>query len=233
MNGESTYQPDFVVVDEDNLESKKENPSDANKINSQEIVDNDFNQREIDFVNKQRHKLRVINPKGVYFFRHITISYFHSAIHLLSLLISLLLIFLFCRKLNIQSEQLISGVGYVSDWNVLDQLFLTFIVIFTLTKLRTLMITKINGTSKRYKIALCANAFNSIVFNYLKFLVLIFSLIFSLFFFAIDFETGFLIEDVVAKLTNGVFVDTVSPIVWCVTLAIVIRGFRFFGKGEE
>jgi hypothetical protein len=228
MNGESTYQPDFVVVDEDNLESKKENPPVADKVNKQEPLDNDFNQREIDFVNKQRHKLRVINPKGVYFFRHITISYFHSAIHLLSLLVSGYIIFNFLLMVNMDDKVLVKGIGWVNNENLIEKITQLIISVVLIIQLKALIGLEKTKGLKRYKLAMIANAVNRTVLNYFKFLSLCLASL-MVFLLAADSTRKFNIS--FNTLSNGTFADLFIPFASLIAVIVIVRAFRFCGKG--
>ncbi|MGK2233876.1 MAG: hypothetical protein ACI92O_003086 [Colwellia sp.] len=86
MNGESTYQQNFTVVDEEISNSNAETENNKQPTENAKTLQADFvlAPSEISLIQKKRHKLRIFDPKGIYTFKHIEISYFQSFLHTLS-----------------------------------------------------------------------------------------------------------------------------------------------------
>ena len=98
MNGESTYQPNFVINEDDKVPVEKKEFEHREEtllaaVTAKGDAQTELIKREVQFIEGQRKKLRLFDPQGVYFYRHITISYFQSAFHIISLLISCYLIY--------------------------------------------------------------------------------------------------------------------------------------------
>ena len=134
MNGESTYKPNFTVIDDEPTSEPK--PKKENNKTSNDNADFAFSSSEENLINKKRHKLRIFDPEGIYTFRHIEIGYFHSFLHAISALISLFLIIGFYYLVIAETQQIVTGIGDVSDINVLDKLCMSFIAIYGLLKIK-------------------------------------------------------------------------------------------------
>lgn len=230
MNGELPNQTNFVVVDKKPVQIPPDKVIDESPTDEpvKQCSDNTvLNQREIVLIRKQRSKLRLMDPQGVYYFRHIPISYLHLVAQFISLCISLPLIYFYCRELNSESQQQISGVGYVSNWNVLDQLSIIFITIFSIVKLKALLTQKISSSGKRYKFAMLANGINRVVLNILKLFVMNFMM---LVIYVLTFDTPIYFETILEQFENSALGDTISAANWFITIVIIVRAFKFFGK---
>lgn len=227
MNGESTFKPNFTVDDVPTSESNL--GKEYNKATS-ESTDFAISPSEEDLIKKKRHKLRLNDPEGVYTFRHIEIGYFHSFIHVISLLIALFLIISFYLLVIEDTQQIVTGVGYVSDINLLDKLSMSFIAVYGFLKIKSTLFTKMSKFDIRYRIALCVNALNRIIVNYLK-LIFIYSTI------ALTsiqvYSPNQAVSDAFRVFENGVLADTISIIIWFISITIVIKAFKYCGKGED
>jgi len=232
MNGESTYKPNFTVVDdielpEPNLEEKSNSQT---KETTLPLEDNaDLNPNEINLIYGERHKMRLFDPKGIYTFRHIKISNFQSFLHTLSICISLLLIVNFYRLLITGSHQFVSGLGKVNNLNLLDKLSMTFIAIYGFIKIKKVVSIKVTKFYTRYRLALCANAINFIVLNYFKLSILFLAL--QLLIIRVKYPNK-RVDIAFDLIQNGVMADTLSIITWFISIIIVIKAFKYCSVGE-
>lgn len=233
MNGESSYQPDFIMVDnktEGSKESTNNEVDDKSSVSGDKCVthDNNLSQNDLNFLCHQRNRFRLFDPKGVYTFRNVEISYLQTFFHIFSLLISLLLFIGFYYLPFIFINEPISSLGNISTLTVLDKLFLAFIAVYIIFKLKQGLTCKVAEFDYRYKIALCANSFNLTVLNSIKL---------SIFFMALDLmiltiePPQVLTEVALENLQNGVRYDIFSAIAWIFTVLIVVNAFKYLGKG--
>lgn len=228
MNGESTYKPNFTVIDDEPTSEPK--PKKENNKTSNDNADFAFNSSEENLIKKKRHKLRIFDPEGIYTFRHIEIGYFHSFLHAISALISLFLIISYYRLSITETQQLVPGVGYISDLNVLDKLCMTFIALYGVIKVKSVFNVKVTPFNKRYRLALCANAFNRFVLNYLKLIVAF--LVFQFLIIQVKY-LDLTVGEALELTLNGTMTDTISIITWFISIIIVVKAFKYCGKGEN
>ncbi len=229
MNGESAYQPDFVVVKEPTEELQQEEvPSKKSPIEDPITkAKTELLNREVDFIHKQRKKLRLFDPKGVYFYRHMPISYLHSFFHLVSLGVSCLIIHLLWQwSLNVD-EEVVKGIGEVSNTTMLDWLFFIMSLIVIIRQLTVLYQLKGADINKRYKLSMLSNAVGRVVLNHTKIFIIFFMFFGALLLF--DFSLAEL-EVFSEMFVNGVFADIFDAAISLLSLIILIRAFRFCGK---
>jgi hypothetical protein len=232
MNGNSDADPNFVIInDSKELESVStiDEMEQRVKHSKETIGDQNFNKTEIELIEKQRHKLRLFDPQGIYNFRHIEISYGQSFVQICSLFVSLLCI-AFCTYTVLMMtfpDQIVLGLGHVNDLNVLDKLCLYFLLIFTLLKVKKLIETKAGKYSIRYKIALCANSFNRVLLDTLKLTILIY---FIVFIYSSINTPDISMAEFIEFYFYGVVGDTISFIEWFFTIIIVVRALKPIGK---
>ncbi len=122
--------PLLMMNQHQNLNLKKNNKT------SNDNADFAFSSSEENLIKKKRHKLRIFDPEGIYTFRHIEIRYFHSFLHTISALISSFLLIGFYYLVIADTQQVVTGIGDVSDINVLDKLCMSFIAIYGLLKIK-------------------------------------------------------------------------------------------------
>ena len=228
MNGESTYKPNFTVVDDEPTSEPK--PKIENNKTSNDNADFAFSSSEENLINKKRHKLRIFDPEGIYIFRHIEIGYFHSFMHVISLLIALFLIIGFYYIVITDTQKVVTGIGGVSDINVLDKLCMSFIAFYGLLKIKKTLTTKVAKFDIRYRIALCANSLNRIIFNYLKLIFICSTIILTVMQAHSPDKT---VSAAFSIFENGVLADTLSIITWFISIVIVVKSFKYCGKGEN
>lgn len=228
MNGESTYKPNFTVVDDE--PTSEPNPKKENNKTSNDNADFAFSSSEESLIKKKRHKLRIFDPEGIYTFRHIEIGYFHSFLHVISLLIALFLIMVFYYLVITDTQKVVTGIGDVSDINVLDKLCLSFITIYGFVKIKKTLITKVTVFDIRYRIALCANSLSRIVFNSLKLIFICLTIILMIMKVYFPDKT---VSAAFSIFENGVLADTLSIITWFISIIIVVKAFKYCGKGEN
>lgn len=229
MNGESAYQPDFVVVKEPTEELQQEEvPLKQSPIEAPiTTVKTELLNREIDFVHKQRKKLRLFDPKGVYFYRHMPISYLHSFFHLVSLVVSCLIIHLLWQESINVNEEVIKGIGEVSNITVLDWVFYILSLIVIIRQLNVLYQLKGNNINKRYKLSMLSNAVGRVVLDHTKIFIISLTFIGVL----LLFNEPFIEPEVFSEMfSNGVFADIFYVAISLLSLIILIRAFRFCGK---
>ena len=228
MNGESTYKPNFTVIDDEPTSEPK--PKKENNKTSNDNADFAFSSSEENLIKKKRHKLRMFDPEGIYTFRHIEIGYFHSFLHAISALISLFLIIGFYYLVIADTQQVVTGIGDVSDMNVLDKLSMSFIAIYGLLKIKKTLTTKVTKFDIRYRIALCANSLNRIIFNYLKLTFICSTIILTIM--QVDYPNK-TVSAAFSIFENGVLADTLSILTWSISIIIVVKAFKYCGKGEN
>jgi|GEM_PF-1719395 len=231
MDGEFTYKPNFTVVDHKSSKFKpesknnKQSKDNANTLEHSSVLD----PNEVGFIQKKRHKIRIFDPEGIYTFRHIEISYFQSFLHTLSMLISLFLIISFYYFVITDTQKFVTDLGRVSDINTLDKLCMFFIALYSLLKIKKTITTKVTNFNKRYCIAICANSLNTIVLNYLKLIFFFLVIILTIIQREYPEKT---VSFAFNLFENGVLADTLSIITWFITIMIVIKAFKYCGKGE-
>ncbi|MGK2231610.1 MAG: hypothetical protein ACI92O_000768 [Colwellia sp.] len=143
--------------------------------------------------------------------------------------ISLFLIIGFYYLVITDTQQLVPGLGRVSDINVLDKLCMSFIALYGLLKIKITFSTKASNFDKRYRIALCANSLNRIALNYLKLSFFSSAIIFTI------IQVEFLeisVSDAINIFANGVIADSLSIITWFISIVIVVKALKYCGKGE-
>ncbi|ATC99575.1 hypothetical protein [Pseudoalteromonas spongiae] len=232
MNGESSFEPNFVLVDEEKAIDPSESDvcEQANTLSVDSENGLPITSNELEYIKKKRKQLRLFDPAGVYDFRHVEISYLHSFWHVLSICCSLI-IFYGLSILNIsETKVVITGLGEVSDLSVLDIIGLTFVTVYPLIKLKQVLSSKVSEFNKRYQLALFANAFNLINLNYLKLLILFFAI--DLAVLIIDYSE-IRVDSAIEKLYDGVLYDTFLIIHWFILSIVFIRAFKYCGKGKE
>lgn len=233
MNGESTYQPNFVINEEDNTSSEQKEFEESLKSIPPTTVakgeaSNKLIDREVEFIEAQRRKLRLFDPKGVYFYRHNTVSYFQSAFHLISLLVSCYLIYLLLVETSSLNKEFVEGIGWVSNTTLIGN-FADFVVLVVLfIQLRSLYKHQGLIALKRYKLAMLANSINSVVINHLKLITLLLILMMLYF-----LSLGSLVQADAAfeKLSNGVIADVLEILLLIISIFIIVRAFRFCNRG--
>jgi hypothetical protein len=233
MNGESTYQPNFVIDEEDKTSTEEKEFQDSLKSippttavkdeASFKIID-----REVEFIEGQRNKLRLFDPKGVYFYRHITISYLQSFFHIISLLVSCYLIYLVYLEGSALSREFVKGIGWVSNVTLMATMADIVILVVLFIQLRGLFKHQGLAAVRRYKLAMLSNSINSVVINHLKLLVL-FLILIMLYFFSL----GSLVQadSALEKLSNGVISDVLEILLLIISIFIIVRAFRFCNRG--
>jgi len=235
MNGESTYKPNFVINEEDKTSTEQKEFEDSLKSTPpitvvKDEVSNKLINREVEFIEGQRSKLRLFDPKGIYFYRHITISYFQSAFHIFSLLVSCYLILHLILFGYSENQTLVKGIGWVSNITTIEKAINFFILILFLYQLRGLFKLKgLNGL-KRYKLAMLANSINVTVINLFKVSLLLFALLMVI---LITLDPNEKINIILSKLSNGVNADVMDAFLSLVGVVIIVRAFRFCSKGVE
>jgi hypothetical protein len=233
MNGESIYQPNFIINEDDKRSSEKkafehsEEPlasAGAAKVDAKkELI-----KREVAFIERQRKKLRLFDPKSVYFYRHITISYFQSAFHIISLLISCYLIYELMLFGASEGREFVKGIGWVSNTTLLETIIDIFVLIVIFIQLRGLF--KVHGIVglKRYKLAMLANSINSVVIIHLKVIVFFMIIIMA---YAYSLESLVQADALWKTLGNGVVADVFDALFLIISAVIILRSFRFCKRG--
>ena len=236
MNAESTYEPNFVINEEAKASTEQKEfeeslksipPTTALKDEASiKLID-----REVEFIEGQRSKLRLFDPKGVYFYRHNTISYFQSAFHIISLLVSCYLIYLLLLETSSLSKEFVQGIGWVSNITLIERMADITILVVLFVQLRGLFKHQGLSALRQYKLAMLANAINNVVINHLKLIVLflfLFLILMMLYFFSIDSLVE--ADAVFEKLSNGVIADVYEALLIVISIAIIARAFRFCNK---
>lgn len=237
MTSKSAYQPDFVLHEGNdeaahaNAHTNKntEDKASTNSEPDKTTVENEKSElitREVTYIQKQRKKIRLFDPKGVLFYRHVTIGYFQSTLHLLSLLLSCYLISSMLNFSAKEGKEFIDGIGWVSNTTAIDTV--TNFVLIMIVSIQLIRLFKKQGivAIKRYRLAMLSNAVNRVVLNYCKLILLMMSLIMVLVMFN-DVNNAPLILD---SLENGVPADILNVISCVCSILIVLFAFRFCGK---
>ncbi|NRA59809.1 MAG: hypothetical protein HRU25_02650 [Psychrobium sp.] len=182
--------------------------------------------REWQLMEKQRHKIRLCDPRGVYFYRHIPCGWFASLLHFVTLLISSLLIaaaFLFWLFLPKVVEVDVIGVGSVANVTIIDALELFFTALIVTIGIHRLVRQTRKFSVKRYGMAMLANACNRVIVSYLKLTIYVSALLMVGVFSVLENEqdASFLFE----RLSNGVVGDVVSVMGSVASIIIFYRAF--------
>lgn len=133
-----------------------------------------LNSRESKFLEKQRHKTRVFDPKGVYEFRHIKLTLFQSLLQLITMLISVSCMVGMYYLVYLNSKVEITGVGEISDitWVYVFEVLAIIVIIYMAIK--DLLKRHQRNPKKGYLLAMTANSFNRMFFNNIIFFLVIF-----------------------------------------------------------
>lgn len=182
---------------------------------------------ESEFILRAREKLRLFDPEGVYQFRETKIHTYHFFFHVISILLSVMLIGFYFLLMLATSIEKLDGVGSIMDITPIDNIFILSLVTLLYVKLKKLASVKVTNYDVRYKLALAANAFNRITLNLFKFTIYFFAL--AIFIISIDHPTES-INAAFKRLENGVTADSLTFFSWIVTLLIFIKAFKRFGK---
>lgn len=180
-------------------------------------------QDELKFINKKRWFIKLCNPKEQFIFREASIGLFSHFIHILSFGVSALL---FASLLYLTYTPVaISGVGEFSGVLPLEKithLLLISVMIYYLIKLKQNLKTY---PIKRYWFAMASNSFLRVIILNLKYLLVVFLLIFS--FAAIENIDSTLIFE---QFENSKFYELFSIVDSFISLVIVFYSFRFCKK---
>jgi len=176
---------------------------------------------------EQRHQIRLFDPQGVYFYRHIQCGWFASFLHFSTLLFSIaLLFFLFVLWYGARTQIEVSGVGFVTNIMIVDVFELFFVGLIISTALYSLKGELRYSSIKRYRLAMLANAFNRVLYNYCKFTVYFAALI--LLIIIVNKGDGLFVFN---ALKDGVSSDFRSAVVSVFNIVIFYRSFSFCHKG--
>ncbi|WP_017221306.1 hypothetical protein [Moritella dasanensis] len=186
----------------------------------------EFIPREIDFLNRHRQKIRLFDPKGVYEFRHIQQTWLHSLLQVVTMLISLACMVGIYYWGYQSSKEIIVGVGEVSDltWVNVFEVVMSVGIIFV--AIRKLGKQAKQHPQKRYRIAMIANAFNRMLFNNLRLMLIVFvpliivAMIVDPTLQSINFE----------RFEEGATADLLGAVYTLFIVFICFRAFRFCGK---
>lgn len=186
-----------------------------------------LNVRELDFLERERNKLRLFDPQSVYRFRHIKLGILQSCVHFLSLVVSI--ICLICVWYYSQSDEVnIPGVGLVSNTTLMDDLYKYSLLLIVVSGIVALNKQLKQTPLRLYLLAMLANSINRAVLNLFKLLVL--SLAgFSIFVLASEIS----LSEAIAFLDNGVSADVLLAVSYFLDLLIVGFAFRFCHKELE
>lgn len=192
----------------------------------QSTIKSEFIPREIDFLNRHRRKIRLCDPKGVYEFRHIQQTWFQSLLQVVTMLISLACMVGIYYWGYQESKEMMVGVGEVSNltWiNVIEVVMTVGIIFIAIRKLGK---QAKQHPQKRYRIAMIANAFNRMLFNNLRLMLIVFVPLIIVVMTvdpalqSINFE----------RFEEGVAADLIDAMYSLVSIFICFRSFRFCGK---
>ena len=222
-------QPSFVNDKPETPESRTDNNEAklSKNQNEQPLKSLNVSDLESKFILKARKKIRLFDPEGVYQFKGNAIPYYQSFVHLISLLLSLCLIFYYFVVFVFSELEHLDGVGDTSDLTTIDKLFMITLAALTVFKLKKLISVKVTHYGVRYKLALASNGFNLIVLNLLKFSIYFLALAIFIIGFDHPNET---ILGAFERLENGVMSDSLAFFSWIVTALIFVKAFLRFGK---
>jgi hypothetical protein len=232
MNGESKYEPNFVINEEGKTSIEQQKFEDSLKsippiTAVKDKAQNELIKREVEYIKGKRKKLRLIDPKGVYFYRHISISYFQTAFHIITLLVSCYLIYLLLLETSSLGKEFVKGIGWVSNITLIERMAGIIVLVVLFIQLRGLFKHQGLSALRRYKLAMLANAINNVVINHLK-LIVLFLILMMLY----SFSIGSLVkaDAVFEKLSNGVIADVYEALLIIISITIIVRAFRFCNK---
>ena len=195
----------------------KNTPTENNKLKNITL------ERELQFMDKQRNKIRLCDPRGVYFYRHVPCGWFASLLNILTLLISSTLIFLLLVAVFFIPGALVvdvNGVGSVNDATIINVLELFFIVLIVATAFYSLRRQTRDFSVKRYGLAMLANAFNRVLFSYLKVTIYFGALLMAIIIMK-DNDTTLVLDN----LSNGIIGDIFEAVASVVSVIIFYRAF--------
>lgn len=203
------------LSDEQTIQSESHNETTSQTIS--------VTQDELKFINKKRWFIKLCNPKQQFIFREASIGLFSHFIHILSFCISAIL---FASMLYLTYTPVaIPGVGEFSGVLPLEKithLLLIIVMIYYLIKLKQNLKAY---PIKRYWFAMASNSFLRAIILNLKYLIIVFLLIFS--FAAIKNIDSTLIFE---QFQNSKVYELFSIIDSFISLVIVFYSFRFCKK---
>lgn len=191
----------------------------------QSLTTHEFIPREIEFLHRHRQKTRLLNPKGVYEFRHIQQTWFQSVLQAVTMLISLVCMLGLYYWGYQESKEVMIGVGEVSSltWiNVIEAIMTVGIIIFAIKKLGK---HAKQHQQRRYQLAMLSNAFNRMLLNNIRLIIIMF----------VPLMIAFIVDPSLQSvndemLDEGAFADLVAAIYSLICISICFRAFRFCGK---
>jgi len=197
-------------------------PSKANNtLSHRAIFDPSVTGRELQLMEKVRRKIRLCDPRGVYFYRHIPCGWFASLLHFFTLIISVVLLSSLLVASYVATAQVaVIGVGSVTNITVIDVLELFFVGLIIVTALYSLKGKTRHYSVKRYGLAMLANAFNRVLFSYCK-LAIYFGALVMVAILINEKDAPF----VLGRLMNGVTADVLSVVSSLLNIIIFYRAF--------
>lgn len=122
---------------------------------------------EVTFIMERRNKLRLFNPKAVYFYRHVSLPKWHCICHGLSVIFHVLFMIGFFLWWWLSSYVAVIGVGRVFNVTLLEILAVVVTIIYLYRACEHLL--GLNGlqATKTYKLAMLANGFNAALLTYI------------------------------------------------------------------
>ncbi|MDO6569009.1 hypothetical protein Q4561_18195 [Alteromonas sp. 1_MG-2023] len=182
---------------------------------------------EMEWLSTQRSKLKLVNPEAVYRFRNSKISYYHSFCHfvllvLLSpLLIGFLILPIFLYKTHVQ------GIGDVGALNFVDHFTITLIVFFSIFKIWQVFKVKGAGSASQYRLAIIANSIGRGGIGFFKLSIIVVACYLPI----ISMYPDEKVSDAFLHAGNGVFSDTFDLVCNFLLIFILLRSFRWLGRG--
>jgi len=198
--------------------SEQKSPAHANKLEQLP--------REIEFLNRHRNKIRLCDPKGVYEFRHIQQTWFQSLVQLVTMLMSLTCLVGLYYLVFQESKDIVVGVGEVSNLTWIDVLEVVIIAGIVFMGIKGLSKQAKQHPQKRYRIAMLANSFNRMWFNFFRLQLVILILLIAANVIKYP-EVAFINFD---YFEEGAIADLASAISTLIVILICFRAFRFCGK---
>lgn len=125
-----------------------------------ETVNSNLHQRDLKFIKAHRSKLRLFNPGGVYYFRHIIPKPFQTLMHILTLFISVAGLIGINYFIVDQATTEVPSIGFVSDLTLMDYIsfiFKALIIIYAVNQIFK------HFDDLQYIIAQLANSFNLLI----------------------------------------------------------------------
>jgi len=186
----------------------------------------EFIPSEIEFLNRHRGKLRLCDPKGVYEFRHIQQTWLQSSLQLVTMLVSIACMVSLYYLYYQGSKEIMAGIGEVSNLIWVDAFEMFMIVGIIVMTIKRLGKQAKQHPQKRYRLAMLANSFNRMWFNYFRLLLVVLILLIAANIIKypevalINFD--YFEEGAVADLANAIFT--------LIVIFICFRAFRFCGK---